>query len=109
MKKFKIVVFVPGNYMKTIMDNLSKEIDTLYPNYDYVFSYTDVEGTWRPIEGANPFDGEIGKIQYGNEKRLEFSLYEKDIKKAIKVVLQNHPYEEPVIDIYEFKSYRDFL
>ena len=101
MRIFKMVVFVPEEYLEKMMDSVTEAISPVYPNYTRTFSYSKVTGTWLPLEGSDPFLGTHGKIETAEETRLEFIVFEKDIKAAVKAVRGVHPYEEPAIDIIE--------
>lgn len=60
---------------------------------------TKIKGYWRPLAGANPFDGIVNEISEAKEDKIEFSTDVKNIENIIKVVKEIHPYEEPVINI----------
>lgn len=109
MKKYKIVTYVPEKYLNNMMDELNSVITPLFEGYDYVFSYYKVKGTWRPLKGAKPFIGENGKISKEDEIKLEFTIFEKDLKEVVKKILEIHPYEKPVIDIFEVKTYDELI
>ncbi len=68
-------------------------------NYDNVISITNVRGYWRPLEGSNPFNGEVGKVCEGQECKIEIRCKKEYVRNAIKVIKKIHPYEEPLINI----------
>ena len=43
-------------------------------NYDFCGFTVEGKGNFRPIDGANPFIGEIGKLETVNETRIEFIM-----------------------------------
>lgn len=68
-------------------------------NYDSCLSYSRVMGTWRPLEGTNPYIGSFGEISEETEIKVEVCCKAEKLletKAAIKAV---HPYEEPVINV----------
>jgi len=81
------------------MDRIDNVMDPVYPGYERTFSYSKITGTWKPVEGSNPFKGETGKIETADEIRLEFVAVGKDLKNVIAEIVNVHPYEEPAIDI----------
>lgn len=98
MGHIKVEVFIPevsvSNFINKINDlGVLKE-----DNYDYCFSETKVIGNFRPLEGANPTIGEVDKREVVNESKLEFRIDEKDLQIVHSCILENHPYEVPVIN-----------
>ena len=109
MKFFKIIVFVPEDFLNQMMEQINDVIEPLEQNYDYAFSFSKVSSTWRPLEGSTPCMGEINKIQKVEEIKLEFSVKEQDLKNVLQLVRNIHPYEIPVIEVYPLHIYADFL
>lgn len=70
-----------------------------YGYYDSVYSETKVKGHFRPLEGADPTEGEIGKVCNINEIKIEFRIKEEDRDKTLKTIKENHAYEEAVINM----------
>jgi hypothetical protein len=58
-----------------------------------------VQGTYRPLAGANPAVGEIGELFYGSECKIETNCEEDFVAAAIQAVRKIHPYEEPLINV----------
>ncbi len=106
---YKVGVNIPPDYLETLMDELNGVMEPLYPNYDRAFSYWPVKGTWRSLEGSNPYDGEVGKISVADEIRLEFAVKSKDITKVIGKIAEIHPYEEPAIDVIPMIAWKEFI
>ena len=100
-KHLKIEVFVPEEYVVNIVNGLNSNDILKEGHYDYVFATTKVKGHFRPIEGANPFSGEIGVVQECDEVKMEFRIREEDLSEVKKVIELKHPYEEPIINIIE--------
>ena len=97
--EFKLEIFVPKEYVIEIRDELSKVNAGHVGNYDHVASITKVTGYWRPLKDSNPYSGEVGQISSEEEVKLEVRCKGRYVKDAIKVIMQIHPYEEPVINV----------
>lgn len=95
----KIEVFIPTEYV----DNLRMALGNIgagrIGNYDYCSSVTNVRGYWRPLHNSEPFQGEIGKIEQGDECKVEINCNSDLAKEVIKTIRAIHPYEAPVINI----------
>jgi hypothetical protein len=66
---------------------------------DFSFSSEGV-GKFRPKEGARPHIGSIGEMKKVIEERIETICPKEIAKKVTEEIKKNHPYEEPIIDIY---------
>ncbi|WP_100488295.1 cytochrome C biogenesis protein [Sporolactobacillus pectinivorans] len=100
IKNCKVEVLIPEVFIVKLRNRLNEMGVLKVGKYDHVLSYSEVRGYWRPLEGANPYDGEVGKISSGSECKMEFRCpYESigDVKRVIKSV---HPYEEPIINVF---------
>ena len=100
-KVFRFSVNVPSEFLDKMMDAITEAIESPYPGYERAFGYAPVTGTWRSLEGSNPYKGKIGEIEVADEIRMEFIVREKDLKVAVAAIRRVHPYEEPAIDIVE--------
>ena len=105
MINYKIEIFIPDEYVEKLMCELNKIGACGVGNYDYVASYTKVKGSWRPLEGASPFDGEIGKITYAEETKIEIMVLENIVRDTISVIKSVHPYEEPVYNVIQLRNH----
>lgn len=104
MKKiYKIETYGPKEALDNIKNGLYANGFGKIGNYDCCLNWYEVNSSWRPVEGANPYLGEVGKIEYVTEYKLEFRCEKKDLKLAIKTIKDNHPYEEVCINIIPIK------
>lgn len=101
MKYYKFEVFIPQESSKILIRALNDRGLLRDGSYDYCYSKTSVKGNFRPLKGANPYIGEVGKIEEVCEDKLEFRIREKDKELALKIIKENHPYEVPVINIIQ--------
>ncbi|MCL2786635.1 MAG: hypothetical protein FWD81_05410 [Methanomassiliicoccaceae archaeon] len=106
---YKVCVGVPEEFLDDMMDSINENMEPAFPGYERAFSYSRSKGTWRPLEGSEPFIGEIGKIETQDEIRLEFVVRGKDLRNVLKAMVNVHPYEEPAMDIVEVYGWRDIV
>lgn len=73
---------------------------------DYRECAFEIEGTgqFRPVEGANPAEGDVDKLFKSLELRIEFVAPRNLRARLTSVLRQAHPYEEPAFDIVEMHS-----
>lgn len=93
-------VFIPENYVKDIVKALSRYDLLKEGNYSDVYALIDVEGHWTTLDGAKPFNGEVGKESIEKEKLMKFRVKKDFADLAYYIIKKNHPYEVPVINMF---------
>jgi hypothetical protein len=101
----KLEIFVPQEYALKIRDELAKIGVGRIGNYDHCVAMSPVQGSYRPLEGANPFEGKVGEISEGVEYKIEVNCKRELVDEAIKVIKGVHPYEEPLINIFPLANH----
>ena len=101
----KLEIFVPPGHVENVRDALAGIGVGVIGNYDHCFAVSQVQGSFRPLEGANPFDGEIGKIKETVEYKMEVNCKRELVKDAIDAIERVHPYEEPLINVIPLANY----
>ena len=100
-KLYKIEVYLPLEALENIKNGLYNQGFGRVGNYDCCLSWHEINSSWRPMDGANPYLGKVGKIEFAPEYKLEFRCEEKHLKQAVQIIKSNHPYEEVCINIIE--------
>ncbi len=95
----KLSVFVPKGHEEPVMEALFR-FSGFIGNYRDCSFRTEGIGSFKPLVGATPFLGEIGKREYVEESRIEVMLRKRDVSAALKSLMAAHPYEEPAFDLY---------
>jgi hypothetical protein len=95
----KLEIFVPQEHALKIRDELAKIGVGRIGNYDHCMAMYPVQGSFRPLAGATPFEGKVGEISEGTEYKMEINCRLELVNEAIKVIKSVHPYEEPLINI----------
>ena len=99
MKQYKVETYLPKEALDKIKEGLYKLGLGKVGNYDCCLSWYEINSSWRPQEGANPYLGTVGEVEFAPEYKIEFRCSEQDLPKAIAVIKQNHPYEEVCINV----------
>ena len=95
----KVEIFIPESHLSLLQKTL-RECDAGHiGNYDSCMSYSRVIGTWRPLDGTNPYSGTHGEVSAEEEIKAEVTCRVDDVDRVIKAVKKIHPYEEPVINV----------
>ena len=96
---YKVETYLPKEALENIKNGLYAHGFGKVGNYDCCMSWYEINSSWKPTEGANPYLGQVGSIEFAPEYKLEFRCEEKDLKLAVKTIKENHPYEEVCINI----------
>ncbi|HOK38007.1 MAG TPA: Nif3-like dinuclear metal center hexameric protein [Bacteroidales bacterium] len=100
----KLVVFVPESHAEEVRKSIFDAGAGHIGNYDSCSYNVNGLGSFRAGVDANPFVGEIGKIHYEPEIRVETIFPEYLQNKIISAMLSSHPYEEVAYDIYKLEN-----
>jgi len=97
----KLTVFVPVADADRVRDALADAGAGRIGDYDRASFSTPGEGRFRPLSGATPTVGEVGRSEVVEEVRVEAVLPRRLRRSVVAAVLAAHPYEEPAYDLVE--------
>lgn len=97
-KHIKLEIFIPQSHLKELQKTLQDIEAGHIGKYDSCLSYSQVMGTWRPLEGANPYIGRENEISQEPELKVEVTIKSENLAKSLSAIKSVHPYEEPVIN-----------
>lgn len=99
IKKVKIEISAPSENIQEIRNAICEEGAGVIGNYSHCTISTKCKGTFKPLENANPYIGEIDKLELVDEEKLQAVCDIDILKKVLKRLREVHPYEEPAINI----------
>ncbi len=94
----KLEIFIPTSHLEPLREALRSVGAGAFGNYDSTLSYSPVTGCWRPLAGARPYNGEIGKLCEAGEYKVEVCCTQEKLSETVRAIKVIHPYEEPVIN-----------
>lgn len=95
---YKVYVYIPKDDVETFKQQLDQAGLARTGNYHYCFFEAEGQSQFKPVDDANPTIGQLNEIEYVNEVKLEFMIDKGERTKVQQLILQHHPYEEPVFD-----------
>lgn len=98
---YKLAVFVPPSHRERLLDALAQAGAGVIGNYSHCSYNIEGFGTFRPMDGADPYSGEIGNLERVEETRIETMVNKKDLAPVINAMIKAHPYDEVAYDIYK--------
>lgn len=96
----KLVTFVPTEYAEAVRQAMFNAGAGVIGNYDSCSFNIQGQGTFRAGDGTNPFVGEMGKIHFEPEVRVETIVPRHILNAVVKAMVEAHPYEEVAYDVY---------
>ena len=101
---YKIVVYVPKTHEDKVREALGKSGAGHIGNYSDCTFNTEGKGTFRPLEGTNPFIGELDKLEVVDEVKIETIVPQRILGGVISSMIKAHPYEEVAYDLYKLEN-----
>lgn len=99
-KFVKIAVYVPGSHADAVRTVLAENGCGHIGDYDSCSFTVKGVGRFRALDGAQPFVGEIGKMEEVDEERIETICPMEKLDAVLQALKEVHPYDEPAVDIY---------
>ncbi len=96
----KFITTVPHSHVESVRNAIFNAGAGNIGDYDSCSYNLEGEGSFRAKEGANPHVGEIDKIHFEPEVRVETVIPAMKKNEVIRALIAVHPYEEPVFDLY---------
>ena len=96
----KLVTFCPADHANKVRDAIFEAGAGFIGNYDCCSFNTAGRGSFRALEGTNPFVGEKNNLHFEDEIRIESIYPEYKESMILDALLTTHPYEEVAYDIY---------
>ena len=101
---YKVVVIVPVANAHEMRRVIGEVGGGKIGNYSHCSFSTKGIGRFKPLDGAHPAIGEVGKLEEVEEERIEFVCREDALKGVLVVIRKVHPYEEPAIDVWKLED-----
>jgi hypothetical protein len=104
-RMYRVTTFVPPQSVDALLEGVEREVPLRYGSYDRAawWSAVGVE-QFRPLPGARPAFGEVGRTERVPTVRIEFAI-PRDPALLMRVLslglIPNHPWREPAIFVDE--------
>lgn len=99
-KKYKIVVYVPAEHAEKLREAIGEAGAGKIGKYSHCTFTMRGTGRFKPLEGANPTIGSVGKLEEVAEDRIETVCSSERLQDVLAAIKKVHPYEEPATDVY---------
>lgn len=103
-RRFKLVTFVPVGHEEAVRDALAQAGAGVIGNYTHCAFVSAGFGSFKPLEGASPYLGQVGRVERVEEVRLEMVVPQAQVPQAVAALKEAHPYEEVAYDLYPLEE-----
>ena len=100
----KLVVFVPEENLTQLRQVMLELGAGKMGNYSHCSFAVKGQGSFKPLAGSRPYQGEKNKLNKTAEYRLEAIVAADKIDEIVDKMLEKHPYEQPAYDIFELEN-----
>ena len=90
-----LVTFVPPDHVDAVVGALSAAGAGRVGSYDSCHFASPGTGSFRALDGAQPFVGSVGELEHVEEVRVEMVLAPSRRRDVVTALLAAHPYETP--------------
>ncbi len=96
----KLVVFVPVTHAEIVREALGNAGAGHIGAYSHCTFQSEGQGTFKPLEGTNPYIGKKNELEKVEEFKIETVVKESNLNQVINAMKKAHPYEEVAYDLY---------
>jgi dinuclear metal center YbgI/SA1388 family protein len=96
----KVAVFVPPSHLDAVRTAMAEAGAGDIGQYEECGFAAVGEGTFRPMPGASPYLGAVGRLERAAEARLEMIVPRFAMPRVLRAMDAAHPYEEVAFDLY---------
>ena len=100
----KLVVYVPLVAAQKVRQAMFEAGAGCIGNYDSCSFNAQGQGSFRAGETTHPYVGEVGKLHFEDEVRVETIVPKHALNQVIAAMLKVHPYEEVAYDVYALEN-----
>lgn len=99
-----LVTYVPLEAAEKLRNALFEAGAGFIGNYDNCSFNLKGTGTYRPVAGANPYKGEIGRTEFSEEERISIVFNKHRENEIFRALRKAHPYEEIAYELFQLEN-----
>lgn len=103
----KLVTFCPSEHSDKVRNAMFNAGAGHIGNYDSCSYNLTGKGSFRGLEGSDPYVGKKGEVHFEEEVRIETILPDYRLPTVLNAMFGAHPYEEVAYDIYPLNNVND--
>jgi dinuclear metal center YbgI/SA1388 family protein len=100
----KVIVFSPETHLEQVRNSMFQAGAGAIGNYAECSFNSSGDGTFKPLENANPFVGKANELHTEKEVKIEVVVDPHLLSKVLSAMFDAHPYEEVAYDILSLEN-----
>lgn len=102
---YKLGFFVPASHLDVVKNAVFAAGGGRIGNYDHCAWQAQGLGQFRPLDGSQPFLGEVGQVEQVEEWKVELVVADELIRLVVEALKQSHPYETPAYEVWRLERF----
>ncbi|MGN8275186.1 NGG1p interacting factor NIF3 [Pseudomonas sp. SMV71] len=102
---YKLCFFVPPSHVDVVKSAVFAAGGGRIGDYDRCAWQVLGLGQFRPLDGSQPFIGEVGQVEQVEEWKVELVVADELIEGVVKALKQSHPYETPAYEVWRLEDF----
>ncbi|MEN2393493.1 YqfO family protein [Pseudomonas halotolerans] len=102
---YKLCFFVPASHVDVVKSAVFAAGGGRIGDYDHCAWQVLGLGQFRPLDGSQPFIGEVGQVEQVEEWRVELVVADELIRGVVKALKHSHPYETPAYEVWRLEDF----
>lgn len=96
----KLAFFVPVSHVEVVKAAVFAAGGGRIGDYDHCAWQTLGQGQFRPLDGSQPFLGQVGQVEVVEEWKVELVVADERVRQVVAALKQSHPYETPAYEVW---------
>lgn len=96
----KLAFFVPASHVEVVKAAVFAAGGGRIGDYDHCAWQTLGQGQFRPLDGSQPFLGQVGQVVVVEEWKVELVVADERVRQVVAALKQSHPYETPAYEVW---------
>ncbi|ANC02046.1 MULTISPECIES: hypothetical protein [Pseudomonas] len=96
----KLAFFVPASHVEVVKAAVFAAGGGRIGDYDHCAWQTLGQGQFRPLDGSQPFLGQVGQVEVVEEWKVELVVADEQVRQVVAALKQSHPYETPAYEVW---------
>ncbi|WPC04149.1 YqfO family protein [Pseudomonas benzenivorans] len=101
---YKLCFYVPESHLHEVKQAVFAAGAGRIGQYDSCCWQVLGQGQFRPLQGSQPYLGQVGEVEQVTEWKVELVVADESIHQAVKALKQAHPYETPAFEVWRLSD-----
>ncbi|VVP72431.1 GTP cyclohydrolase 1 type 2 [Pseudomonas fluorescens] len=102
---YKLSFFVPDSHVEVVKSAVFAAGGGRIGAYDHCSWQVLGQGQFRPLDGSQPFIGEVGQVEKVEEWKVELVVADELIVAVVAALKLSHPYETPAYEVWRLEGF----